>query len=187
MPTKTPTTAGRLTAKQRACPHPPANVHATYDERWETCDLCHIIRSRPLPAPWIVAWDESQPTDEPPTLSAEPVTVPVPTKRPRVTLRESSEPRTFAELRAIMRRDRDLLGNPVPWRLRSPALDDVYTPDQIATCYRCRGAGTIQDRAELHPSIATWPTVRHMPNPAQPARPCPRCQGAGRIPKYRTA
>lgn len=194
MPTRPTTTgAAHLTAKglspkQRACPHPPQHVHATYDDRWETCDLCHIIRPRPLPAPWIVAWDESQPREEPPALFADLTTAPP--ARTRRTGTESGsqrireQPETFGDLLRAARRDRQILGRAGPWQ--SPPLDDVYSPDQIATCHRCGGVGTIQDRTEVHASYP-HPHAHHIPDPTVPARTCPRCQGAGRIPKYRTA
>jgi hypothetical protein len=60
----------RATRKQAACVHPPRHVHPTIDARYEVCDLCHTIRVAPIPAPWIVAYDEAQPAPPPPPLFA---------------------------------------------------------------------------------------------------------------------
>lgn len=198
-----PKTAARLTAKQRACAHPPQHVHPCYDDRWETCDLCHLIRPRPLPAPWIVEWDESQPAEPVPALFAEPQPAPAPAPAPparakkpatatAAIVREPRDPETFGDLLRAARRDRALLGSPLPWQ--SPPLDEVYTTDQITTCRRCRGLGTIEDQRvpdQLiitytdpynHDTHAIYSTARSAV--AEQPRTCPRCQGAGRIPKY---
>jgi hypothetical protein len=210
MPTKYATTA-----KQRACTHPPAHVHATYDDRYEICDLCHIIRPRPLPAPWIEAYDASQPSDPAPALFSEgepeeSAQEPKPAKRPRsprqpkasqpaaaaaaapAMIREEPEPGTFRDLLARARRDRAVMGTPVPWKLRAPSLDEAYTPDQITTCHRCDGAGTIEDQHAptgtyetlvIDGKACTFPHVARSPIAGEP-RTCPRCGGVGRIPKY---
>lgn len=198
------------TKKQRACPHPPAHVHPTYDDRYEICDLCHVIRPHPLPAPWIVEWDESQPAEQPPALFQDVVPTPparrqqttrvhVPTKRPRVTLREpepaeqqqpqtDGNPRTFRDLLHAARRDRAIMGAVnQSWRTRpQPTLDELYSPDQIAPCHRCKGTGSIHDNPYKDtPDI--FDPVRYEAHPDDvPARTCPRCEGAGRIPRYTT-
>lgn len=51
----------RARKKQAACPHPSRHVHPTYDPRWEVCDLCHFVARAPINAPWIAAYDATQP------------------------------------------------------------------------------------------------------------------------------
>lgn len=60
-----------LTKKQRECAHPTTHVQLTIDERYESCRLCGLIRTAPIPAPWIVAYDAVQPTPPPPALFAD--------------------------------------------------------------------------------------------------------------------
>lgn len=54
----------RARKKQAACPHPSRHVHPTIDARFETCDLCHVIQRAPINPPWIIAYDEAQPTPQ---------------------------------------------------------------------------------------------------------------------------
>lgn len=68
----------RPTAKQRRCPHPSRkaiHVHPTFDDRYEICDLCHLIRVAPLPAPWMQLYDAAQESASAPDL----FTTPAPT------------------------------------------------------------------------------------------------------------
>ena len=155
-----------LTAKQRRCRHPFQNVHPTYDPRWETCDLCHIVRPATPLAPWIEAHDAEQPAPEAPALFAdlapiaeeEPKPAParesVPARAVPVTVREPAPARiTYAQL---MRRDAHVLGlaeEPAP----------PLALEQQQTCPRCTGRGYIKD-----------PTRRR----------CPRCQGERIIARY---
>ena len=54
--------------KQTACVHPPAHQQPTIDYRYEVCALCHTVHPAPVPAPWIVAYDATQPPAPPPLL-----------------------------------------------------------------------------------------------------------------------
>lgn len=75
--------ATRLTKKQATCVHPVRHVHVTIDERFETCDLCHVIRRAPVLAPWIAEYDAAQPTPPPPPLFAD-YTPPAPAPAPEL-------------------------------------------------------------------------------------------------------
>lgn len=125
------------TRKQTPCTHPPAHVHATFDDRWETCDLCHIVRPRPLPAPWIVAHDENLPTEEPPALfgqaqaaPAAALVVPVPTVADELT----TCPRCQGKRRVMVQ----------------PIFPNDAPPARMK-CPRCQGAGHIA-AYHVHPA-----------------------------------
>lgn len=128
--------AAPLTKRQRECKHPPQYVHPTYDDRWETCDLCRIVRPRPIPAPWIVAHDESLPPLPAPALFAalegtEEAKPEQPQKQlviaaPKIAPEMETCPRCQGKRRVI----------------EQPIFPHGAQPVKI-TCPRCRGAGKI--------------------------------------------
>lgn len=166
---RTQVAAATLTPKQRKCAHPYQHVHPTYDPRWETCDLCHIVRPAVPVAPWIEAHDAAAPAPEPPSLFAEqrPISVAVTNVPvipraviPRAVAQTTApEPKpTRAALRSLMIRDAQILGygpeEPTP----------PLAPEQQQKCPRCAGKGRIADPAGR--------------------RRCPRCQGERVIARY---
>lgn len=59
-----PTTT-RPTMKQSKCKHPAAALLRGVDSRYETCSRCGIVRIAPVPAPWLIAYDEANPPEAP--------------------------------------------------------------------------------------------------------------------------
>lgn len=59
-----PTTT-RPTMKQSKCKHPSGAILRGVDPRYEICSRCGITRIAPVPAAWIVAYDEANPPAAP--------------------------------------------------------------------------------------------------------------------------
>lgn len=158
-----------LTPKQRKCRHPFQNVHPTYDPRWETCDLCHIVRPAVPVAPWIEAHDAAAPAPEAPPLfggladlgeEEQPArqTAPARIEEQRPAPVAMLRPRTLTRSECA-RRDAALLG------LEEPAPTPDLPEELRQTCPRCEGEGNVSA-------------------PDRTRRACPRCQGKRIIARY---
>lgn len=55
----------RPSMKQARCKHPAASILRGVDPRFETCSRCGLARIAPVPAPWVIAYDEENPPEAP--------------------------------------------------------------------------------------------------------------------------
>jgi hypothetical protein len=183
-------------ARKPSCPHPARYVHATFDPRWEVCDLCHTPRRAPLPAPWVVAHDAAQPAPVAPELFPEPGPTAAPEPAAAPAHRSRRQPASLAERLAIpgslytLDEAYSLLAetgytpglmeynwrtSPLPARNSrkseplTPPITHTETPAGLARCDRCGGTGRVAEPGH---------TYEHT---------CPRCHGEREIGIYCTA
>lgn len=116
----------KTTRTHGECIHPSRHLHPCYDDRWETCDLCQMVRPREIIAPWIIEYDDTQP----------------PPPMPPQSLFSSLEQREQLETPVEMEPE------PAPQLVTVPSAAQL-APDgkaDMETCPRCAGKRRVTDQ-----------------------------------------